>query len=274
MLERNFWNPEQLSEMPPGNGVIYGANPGLPGDHAPPRHSPRPPTASALPRQLSSRHVAFFKWLFVSTLPNNKLVTKIGNGTPAGRRGLRSFPGGTEGWARHPGPPHMTDPDGGFAGVLRVQTRLKNHHACRQKNPPGRAGRSEEGPGPARVGPGGPGAAGRASASPCPPPPSPAASTLRRKAGVSLGSQRTHTRRERNGVQRASQADGWGLCVTSPVHPQPSLRPIAAELKGSVALGRETLSEGAAPTGGWLRGIGGPAHRHVASDSPHHERSR
>lgn len=29
MFNRNFWNPEQeqLSEMPPGHGVIYKANP-------------------------------------------------------------------------------------------------------------------------------------------------------------------------------------------------------------------------------------------------------
>lgn len=43
MFNRNFWNPEQLSEMPPGNGVTYTANPRLPGDHTP---QPAHPTAT------------------------------------------------------------------------------------------------------------------------------------------------------------------------------------------------------------------------------------
>lgn len=71
-----------------------------------------------------------------------------------------------------------------------------------------------------------------------------------------------HTKGRRKRAPASLTSRRLGLCVTSPVHPQPSLLPTAAELKVSVALGQETLSEGAA------LGRDGPAHRHPASDSP------
>lgn len=85
MFNRNFWNleQEQLSGMPPGNRVIYKANPSLPSltlkrdaSATTPCHTRHPPPpASPSPTVLTV--CGILKSLFTSALPRHKFITKF-----------------------------------------------------------------------------------------------------------------------------------------------------------------------------------------------------
>lgn len=86
MFLRNFWNPEQkqLSEMPPGNGVIYKANPrppgcwsrAVPGPRGRPDSAQAPPitNGSGQPPQMSPQYSSC-----LCPLPKNKFTATHGH---------------------------------------------------------------------------------------------------------------------------------------------------------------------------------------------------
>lgn len=92
MFNRNFWNPEQeqLSGLPPGNGITYKANVCLPccwsramprttglAQTSLPAHPTRHPQPGAGLSLIVLRAHGIFKELFMSSLLKNKFITNI-----------------------------------------------------------------------------------------------------------------------------------------------------------------------------------------------------